>query len=81
MGMQQRDVRRALTLKVRHALELIGHEDDATATVLALGTRGLVVIEREKLMSEAWLTERISLLHQASEIRNWETEVHGLVVR
>lgn len=75
--MRQRDTRRALTLKVRHALELIGHEDDASATVLALGTRGLVVIEREKLMSERWLIERIKLLHQAAEIRSWDAENPG----
>lgn len=62
------------TLKVRKALELIGMEDEAVDVVRALGTRNLVVIEREKLINAHWLTERIAVLEAAAEFRSQTRE-------
>jgi hypothetical protein len=67
-------VKRALTLKVRHALELIGREDDASDAINALSARGLVVIEREKLLSEEWLLDRVETLRCAGEILSYDSQ-------
>lgn len=74
MVVMERNQRRAITGKVRHALELIGLEDAATDAVTALGIRGLVVIEREKLVDPEWLSERLEVLRTGAQMRPYESE-------
>jgi len=53
---------RAETNRVRRALKAVGLEAQTSNVMLGLGARGLVVMEREKLLDEVWLAEQLWLL-------------------
>ena len=62
---------RAETNRVRRALKAVGLEAQTSNVMLGLGARGLVVMEREKLLDEVWLAEQLWLL---GTVRSMEQE-------